>query len=976
VASSVPLRQRLAAFITPATAILAVLLLAAIARPASASEMAPLPPALAVHDAPFTRSTVVSLAMDHDLTYPSPTVGWRASNTPETANGALVDGVDLPSSAGEWTLAPGPDGARTIYAQTQHADGAWSQVASVTLTLDTSPISRLVIDLEPQLGGHSIRGLPGTDWHTQSATPEDHLFGYATTVSGEFRGFRVSDDDWHVSFFNEEGPALPGVYVVDEPVEEVSCGPICASVALGGPGNDCAGAGTFTIQDIAFTADGDLEMVDADFNLLCFGNAMAGSIRYGSDRDVAAIDQTDDILLFGILEIGGGPDTSAVTFTNAGTVADVLGTAAVGGDSAADYAITADTCSATTLDPGEACVIEVAFEPNARGNRHASLTITDGTAKGSRLVRLNGAGVQPVTVEVAAPSPPEFGPAPIAVTVTVVGGHDLGPLLWVDGVQQFGPVIANRSSPTRTEATYTVTLGPGFHDLQAEFLGGDFYLPAGPVNLDVEIGTATSLELTTVTDDGVAIGESAELIARLTAGGPVHGTLRIRDGVAGPIIATQPVSGQNPTLAHTVTRGLGSHAFSAEFVPGSATIQGASDEFALVVVSGPRPETSMDDSALVTWYPEVVSAFSSPTPGVTFECRVAASDWIPCTSPWSFSHAQPGTVTIGVRAKADSGLADRSPATRAWTFDPNRTGSVAIAGDAAYTASASVTLDTPAPTGAPSVTKVGLSNDGSSWTERPYAETQSWTLNGSAGLRTVWIRWQDSGGHWSQPASDSILLDTADPTVSAPQSGVLPDATLSDRRLPVLTSWTGWDETSGVKRFQVERQRDGGAWGQRTTTGAPGLTRSLATGHAYRFRVRPIDRAGNIGAWVAGSTIRVQQYAETSSNYSSDWSIVRSIAFLGGRAMSSWTPSSRVRFTFTGRSVGWLTTIGPTRGEALVFVNGRLRTTIDLYAASRQDRFVAWSRTWTSTATRRIEIRVVGTVNRPRVDIDGFWTIR
>jgi hypothetical protein len=85
---------------------------------------------------------------------------------------------------------------------------------------------------------------------------------------------------------------------------------------------------------------------------------------------------------------------------------------------------------------------------------------------------------------------------------------------------------------------------------------------------------------------------------------------------------------------------------------------------------------------------------------------------------------------------------------------------------------------------------------------------------------------------------------------------------------------------------------------------------------------------------------------------------------------------SRVRFTFTGKAFGWLTAVGPARGSARIYVNGTLRGTVDLYAATSTTRVIGWTRTWAKSATRTIEIRVVATPGRPRIDIDGFWTLR
>jgi hypothetical protein len=333
-------------------------------------------------------------------------------------------------------------------------------------------------------------------------------------------------------------------------------------------------------------------------------------------------------------------------------------------------------------------------------------------------------------------------------------------------------------------------------------------------------------------------------------------------------------------------------------------------------------------------------------------------------------------VTLEVRAKLANGLADRSPASRPWTFDPNLTGADVIANGAAYTRSASVTVSVPAPAGVSSVAEVALSNDGVAWTNRSYAPSQPWTLTSGTGARTVWARWRDAGGHWSNAASDAITLDSVAPTATAPRESIVSNAALASGRLYVRFAWTGADSTSGVLRFDVERQTDGGSWGSRVSASSASYTISLPSSHTYRFRVRAIDKAANTGAWAYGLSFRVTGYSELSGSYSGRWSITSSTVYRSGQARSSSTAGSRVRFTFTGRSFGWLTIASPTRGQARIYVNGVFTATVDLYSATQRSQLIGWSKTWSTSATRTIEIRIVGTSGRPRVDVDGFWTVR
>ncbi len=67
--------------------------------------------------------------------------------------------------------------------------------------------------------------------------------------------------------------------------------------------------------------------------------------------------------------------------------------------------------------------------------------------------------------------------------------------------------------------------------------------------------------------------------------------------------------------------------------------------------------------------------------------------------------------------------------------------------------------------------------------------------------------------------------------------------------------------------------------------------------------------------------------------------------------------------------------MGPTRGQARVYVDGAYARTVDLRSSSSATRRVVYVRSWTSSARHTLEIRVVGTSGRPRVDVDAFLTV-
>jgi hypothetical protein len=236
------------------------------------------------------------------------------------------------------------------------------------------------------------------------------------------------------------------------------------------------------------------------------------------------------------------------------------------------------------------------------------------------------------------------------------------------------------------------------------------------------------------------------------------------------------------------------------------------------------------------------------------------------------------------------------------------------------------------------------------------------------------------GGGASRAYVRSIAFDTQAPTTTAPGYAVVTGALGAGTRPSVRISWTGADALSGVATYEVREQVDGGPWRTITTRlTQPSLVRDLAQRHTYRFSVRATDRAGNLGAFVAGATFRVLGVQEWSSSirYAGSWARRTSEVSWGGAAEESTAAGSTATFTFTGRSVGWVSSTSPNRGRATVYVGGTYVATIDLYAASLHSPRLVWARTWSTSATRTITIRVSGLpTGRPRVPVDAFVVAR
>jgi hypothetical protein len=196
---------------------------------------------------------------------------------------------------------------------------------------------------------------------------------------------------------------------------------------------------------------------------------------------------------------------------------------------------------------------------------------------------------------------------------------------------------------------------------------------------------------------------------------------------------------------------------------------------------------------------------------------------------------------------------------------------------------------------------------------------------------------------------------------------------------PTTIAWTGRDVGWGIRSYQLQRSIDGGTWHtvvlpKPTSTS---IALSLSTGHAFRFRVRAIDKAGHYGAWDYGPTFKPWAVQENSAKVSfhSAWKRRADATAVGGQLAGSTTAGSWARVTVTARAVAWVALKGPHEGKATVYVDGKAVATVDLRYASTMPHRVVWSRAWTTVGTHTIKIVVAGTSGRPDVTLDEFLVL-
>ncbi|HSJ60602.1 MAG TPA: S8 family serine peptidase, partial [Jiangellaceae bacterium] len=221
------------------------------------------------------------------------------------------------------------------------------------------------------------------------------------------------------------------------------------------------------------------------------------------------------------------------------------------------------------------------------------------------------------------------------------------------------------------------------------------------------------------------------------------------------------------------------------------------------------------------------------------------------------------------------------------------------------------------------------------------------------------------------------------PTAVAPTSAkVKTDVALNASSAATVISWpAATDLSSSINRYEFQYSRNGGAWtGTIATSGSVRkVTKNLALGSSYLFRVRARDAAGNWSAWSATTV----PYRLTHTNdrspalsYKGTWSKVTSSSATSDTLMSTTRNGATVRYTFTGKGIAAVLPRSSSRAWVEVRIDGTLVGTYSLRSSTTKARQVVFSRRWSSVATRTIELRAVTSSTRKLVSLDAFIVTR
>jgi hypothetical protein len=218
----------------------------------------------------------------------------------------------------------------------------------------------------------------------------------------------------------------------------------------------------------------------------------------------------------------------------------------------------------------------------------------------------------------------------------------------------------------------------------------------------------------------------------------------------------------------------------------------------------------------------------------------------------------------------------------------------------------------------------------------------------------------------------------SDPVVNTPVLRLARKATAPRVGVPAVVTWSLAGSLSGLRRYDLQYKRDGGAYTKVSLSSAGARSRwvTLHKGHTYTFRVRAVDKAGRVGKWQSvGPRLgaRVSD-ASTLITWKGKWAAVKLKTYLGGKAHWTRVKGATATLRFKGTSVAWVGPVGGTRGKAQVYLDGKLVTTVNLKTAAFHPRRVVFAAS-VKNGSHTLVIKALGTAGRPTVAIDAIYVV-
>jgi subtilisin len=243
---------------------------------------------------------------------------------------------------------------------------------------------------------------------------------------------------------------------------------------------------------------------------------------------------------------------------------------------------------------------------------------------------------------------------------------------------------------------------------------------------------------------------------------------------------------------------------------------------------------------------------------------------------------------------------------------------------------------------------------------------------------TYQVKLRASDGTRERTSVYRIEVDSVAPAIGRPSLQLRSGLRLTSTGAPGAATWpSGSDAGGSIAGYQVRWRIDGSLQPSFAVgaSAARSLSSRMTIGHSYNVLVRAKDLAGNWSAWSESASFKPGLSQDTSPTLhrSTGWRFTYASNLSGGSALYARRKGATLTRAFDGRAFSLLVTRGPGRGQAKVYVDGTLVTTIGTHASTVRTRYVALSRTWSTRGHHWVTVSVLGApLSHPRVEVDAF----
>jgi hypothetical protein len=146
--------------------------------------------------------------------------------------------------------------------------------------------------------------------------------------------------------------------------------------------------------------------------------------------------------------------------------------------------------------------------------------------------------------------------------------------------------------------------------------------------------------------------------------------------------------------------------------------------------------------------------------------------------------------------------------------------------------------------------------------------------------------------------------------------------------------------------------------------------------HASRYVANVMSRYRRVAVLARAAPMRILNERAPEIVYRGTWRIAHHDGYGGDAVRYAQTRGASATVRFAARAVAWHGPLGPTRGQAKVYLDGRYVRTVDLQQASFVARATLFRASWSTIGKHTLTVVVVGSKGHAMVAIDDFTILR